>query len=142
MLKPLIKTTLTVLLATVVFAATASAQTAGAPSTNAPAASHPKKERLIWTGTLTAVDKTAMTVTIKKSTVEKTFQVTSQTKIHTAAGPATLEDGVIGEEASASYRKAAGTNTVPKALSLRLGSSEKKKSEAPASSDTSTNKVN
>jgi hypothetical protein len=140
-----IKKSLAVLLATAFVAATASVQAqtppaaAGTTGTNAPAATHPKRERLIWSGTLTAVDKTAMTVTITKKEVEKTFQVTSETKIHKAGEPATLDDGVIGEAASASYRKTADTNAVPKAVSLRFGPGEKK--PEPPASNTSTNKV-
>jgi hypothetical protein len=140
-----IKKSLAALLATAFVAATACVQaqeSSAAPAgTNAPAVSHPKKERTVWSGTLSAVDKTAMTVTIKKKEVEKTFQVTSETKIHKAGEPATLEDGVIGEDASVSYRKTTDTNAVPKAVSLRFGAAEKKKSEQPASSNTSTNKV-
>lgn len=47
-------------------------------------------------GKLAAVDKTAKTITVGK----RTFQVTSETKIHKAGKPATFEEGVVGEEVS------------------------------------------
>ena len=52
-------------------------------------------------GKLAAVDKTAMTITIGQSTI----QITSETKIEKAGKPATLDDGVVGEEARATYKK-------------------------------------
>ena len=47
-------------------------------------------------GKLAAVDKMAKTITVGKST----YQITSETKIMKAGKPATLSDGVIGEEVS------------------------------------------
>jgi hypothetical protein len=47
-------------------------------------------------GKLAAVDKVAKTITLGKST----YQVTSETKIKKADKPATLEDGVVGEDVS------------------------------------------
>jgi len=47
-------------------------------------------------GKLAALDKTAKTITVGK----RTFHVTSETKIHKAGKPATLEEGVVGEEVS------------------------------------------
>ncbi len=47
-------------------------------------------------GKLAAVDKFAKTITIGEST----YQITSETKIKKAGKPATLEDGVVGEECS------------------------------------------
>jgi hypothetical protein len=45
-------------------------------------------------GNLTAIDKTAKTITVGKVT----YQITSETKIKKADKPATLDDGVVGEE--------------------------------------------
>jgi len=45
-------------------------------------------------GNLASVDKVAKTITLGKST----YRITSETKIMKAGKPATLEDGVIGEE--------------------------------------------
>jgi hypothetical protein len=47
-------------------------------------------------GKLAALDKNAKTITVGK----RTFQITSETKILKAGNPATLEDGVLGEEVS------------------------------------------
>jgi len=45
-------------------------------------------------GNLASVDKVAKTITLGKST----YRITSETKIMKGGKPATLEDGVIGEE--------------------------------------------
>src|SRR5207244_7665499 len=45
-------------------------------------------------GTLTAIDDSAKTVTVGK----RTYQTTPETKIMKADKPATLKDGVIGDE--------------------------------------------
>jgi hypothetical protein len=50
---------------------------------------------------LKALDKTAKTITYG----ETTLQVTSDTKIIKDEKPATLEDGVIGEPVSGTYKK-------------------------------------
>jgi hypothetical protein len=47
-------------------------------------------------GKLAALDKIAKTITVGK----RTFQITSETKIKKSGKPATLEDGVVGEEVS------------------------------------------
>jgi len=47
-------------------------------------------------GKLIAVDKVAKTITVGK----RTFLITSETKIKKAGKPATLDDGVVGEEVS------------------------------------------
>ncbi len=47
-------------------------------------------------GKLAALDKAAKTITVGK----RTFQVTSETKIHKAGKPATFQEGVVGEEVS------------------------------------------
>lgn len=47
-------------------------------------------------GKLAALDKNAKTITVGT----RTFQITSQTRINKAGKPATLEDGVVGEDVS------------------------------------------
>ena len=47
-------------------------------------------------GKLAALDKTAKTITVGK----RTFQITSETRINKEGKPATLDDGVVGEEVS------------------------------------------
>src|SRR5690349_17873467 len=52
-----------------------------------------KKAVTPFTGKLTAVDKTAKTIKVG----ERTFHITSETKIHKGGKPATLDDAVVGE---------------------------------------------
>ena len=47
-------------------------------------------------GKLAAMDKITKTITVGK----RTFQITSETKLNKAGKPATLDDGVVGEEVS------------------------------------------
>lgn len=75
---------------------------AQAQSTNKPAAKKSGaevkegKKAHPFHGKLAAVDKMAKTITVGKST----YQITSETKIMKAGKPATLSDGVVGEEVS------------------------------------------
>src|SRR5882757_3564624 len=69
--------------------------------TNAPAVSdtvvkHKKHDTVPFRGKLSAVDKNAMTLKVG----ERTFEISSETKISKANGPATLTDGVVGEMVS------------------------------------------
>ncbi len=83
----------------------------------------PKKVRAIpFHGKLEAVDNTAKTITVGKTTIN----VTSDTKIMKSGKPATLADGTVGDDVAGSYRKdAEGKNN---AVSLRFGA----KPAAPA----------
>ena len=75
-----------------------------AADTNAPAVEkkEPKpKKSLVFHGKLKSVDKTAKTISVG----ERTFQITSETKISKADKPAMLEDGVVGEDVSGAYKK-------------------------------------
>jgi hypothetical protein len=62
-----------------------------------------KKARTVmpFHGKLKAVDSTAKTISIG----ERTFQITSDTKIFKGEKPATLADAVVGENAGGSYKK-------------------------------------
>lgn len=90
-----------------------------AANTEAPAM--PKPKGLPYSGTLTA--KTADSVTLKKKDADKTFAVTSATKITKAGKPATLEDGTIGEEAAVFYFD---NNGKAEAKSVRFGAKPEK----------------
>jgi hypothetical protein len=78
-------------------------------------------------GKLAAVDKAAKTIKVGEST----YQITSETKINKAGKPATLDDGVVGEEV-AGYVKPTADGKMA-ATSVRFGpkpegtSSDKKK---------------
>jgi hypothetical protein len=56
---------------------------------------------LPFRGKISAVDKTAKTITVG----ERTFQVTSETKIMKAEKPATLDGAAVGEAIRGSYKK-------------------------------------
>lgn len=75
-------------------------------------------------GKLKAVDKTAKTITYG----ERTLQITSETKIIKDDKPATLEDGVVGEPVSGTYKKSESGN--PTAAMIRFGAKAKTTREA------------
>ena len=66
-------------------------------------------------GNLAAVDKVAKTITVGK----RTFQITSATKIKKADKPATLDDGVVGEEVGGYFKT--GEDGKLNATSVRFG---------------------
>ncbi len=81
------------------------------------AAAEKKGERKagnVFRGKVDAVDKAAKTVKVG----ERTFQVTSETRIMKAGKPATLDDAVVGDEIGGTYKEADGKLN---AVSLRLG---------------------
>ena len=92
------------------------------PATPAPApapAPAPVKPKAIpFNGKLGAVDLVNKTITLDEKT-KRTFQVTKDTKIMKAGKPATLEDGVVGDDVAGRYTKDdAGKLT---AKSIRFG---------------------
>ena len=97
----------------------------------APAAGEKKKGLLPFTGHLTAVDKTAKTIKVG----ERTFQITSETKISKTEKPATLDDAVVGEAVRGAYRNTDDGKMA--AVTVRLGAKLKgeaaprKKKEVP-----------
>ena len=100
-----------------------------AKDTNAPAAEKKvaktkKSATLPIHGKLKAVDKTAKTVSLG----EQTLQITSETKISKGDKPATLDDGVVGEEISGAYRK--GEDGKLTATKLRFGANPAKPGKA------------
>jgi hypothetical protein len=81
------------------------------------AAAEKKGERKggnVFRGKIGAVDKAAKTLKVG----ERTFQITSETRIMKAGKPATLDDAVVGEEIGGTYKEADGKLN---AVSLRLG---------------------
>jgi hypothetical protein len=88
-----------------------------------------KKSGHPFRGKLAAVDKTAKTIKLGEST----YQITSQTKITKAGKPATLDDGVVGEEVTGYARPTEDGKMA--ASSVRFGpkpeaaSAEKKKKD-------------
>lgn len=114
-LKPSIATLLALSL-TLAITAHAEKKEKGESKAKTEASATAKPKGLPYAGTLTA--KTADSVTLKKKDADKTFAITSATKITKAGKPATLEDGTIGEEAAVFYVENDGK---AEAKSLRLG---------------------
>ena len=99
--------------------AAAAATTTKPAKKEAPAkgsATKPKDARAVpFKGSLGAVDRTAMTIKVG----ERTFQVTSSTRILKAGKPATFSDATVCEECAGSYKKTADDKL--ELLSLRIG---------------------
>jgi len=101
----------------------------------------PKKhDHSVFTGTLSDVDTSAMTLKVGS----RTFEITSETKITKDGLPATLSDGVKGEPVSGTYKKDASGKLT--AMSIHLGGKpdgekKKKKKANSESSGSSTNNV-
>ena len=129
----------------------ASVTAPAAESTNAPApagqessAKHKKNEHAAvpFHGKLTAIDTNAMTFTVG----ERTFAITSETKITKDNLPATLADGVVGEMVGGAYRKNADGKFSATSLHFGLKSDGakpegKKKKKAAEAADSATNSV-
>jgi hypothetical protein len=96
----------------------------GAQDTNKPAIekkeTKSKKSGVPFHGKLKAVDNTAKTLSVGTLVI----QVTSDTKITRKDKPATLEDGVVGENVSGRYVKTEDGKL--NALTIHLGSKEPK----------------
>jgi hypothetical protein len=98
--------------------ATINAQDAAA--TNSPSATMPaKKHGATFKGKVSAVDATAMTVTV----ASKTYNITSETKITKDGKPATLADVVVDDTVGGTYKTDASGKL--NALTLRDGVKKK-----------------
>jgi len=75
----------------------------------------PKRHAIPFHGKVSAVDAKAMTLTVGN----RTFQITSDTKIFKDDQPATLSDGVVGEPVRGLYKKTDAGKL--EALSIHFG---------------------
>ena len=93
-------------------------------STTPPAATAPAKKHhpLMFHGSVSAVDATAMTLTVGTNTVN----VTSKTKIIKDGKPATLTDITVGDMVHGAYKKSDGKMD---ATVIHVGEMKKKTSE-------------
>jgi len=101
--------------------------------TNAPAAESPKPKKHSLTpfhGKLVSVDTNAMTFVVGK----RTFAVTSETRITKDGKPATLADGVVGENAGGAYKKGDGETLNATVVNFG-GKAEKPKKEKEEKSE-------
>ena len=116
-------------------------------TTNAPAASdsaapvkHKKHDITPFHGKLSAIDTNAMTMTVG----ERTFEITSETKITKDGQPAVLGDGMVGEMAGGAFKKGADGKLEATTISFgakATGEKKKKKSTNPDSTGSSTNSM-
>ncbi len=135
MIKPILKAASLILLGVAVAAVPAS--TLGQTQEKPAKPATEKKEKVEkkpsagpFHGKLAALDKTAKTITVGK----RTFHITSETKINKAGKPATLDEGVVGEEISGYVKPtedgkliATKVNFGPKAAPGGAKGTEKKK---------------
>ena len=80
-----------------------------------PADKAPAARAIPFRGKIASVDKQAKTIKVG----ERTFQVTSDTRIMKAGKPATLDDATVGEEVGGAYRE--GADKKLNVVSLRIG---------------------
>src|SRR5258706_8539609 len=94
-------------LAVAVMASPLLTQAADQPATPTPPAKTEKKPRALpFKGTVASVDKVTKTVTLEGKEKTRTFQVTSETKIHDKdKKPATLDQVMVGEHVGGSSRE-------------------------------------
>jgi hypothetical protein len=121
-MKRITKLAVSSLLVTAFLAAPVAAFAGGGPpgsdkkTNNAAPPTGEKKQGIIpFKGKITAVDKSAKTVTVGGNT----YHVTSDTKIVKGNKPGTFDDAVAGEEAGGAYRKSEDGKM--NLVSLRVG---------------------
>ncbi len=133
MIRSIGKLTLVTILTAVVLGLpiAASAQDKTAPTPAAPAAPDAKPKATRFSGKLEAVDKVNKTITVGVE-VKRVVDVTSNTKMTKGGKPATLDDGVVGEDVGVSYVKTGeGADAKYTARFIRFGATMKKP-EAPS----------
>ena len=81
------------------------------------------KNSIPFRGHILELNKTAKTIKVDK----RIFEITSETKLYKAEKPATLEDGVLGEYITGSYKKADDGKLV--AHSIYFGGKNKEKAK-------------
>jgi hypothetical protein len=110
---------ITGVMAAFLVSATAQAQTAEKKEVKRPAAAASATGRasagLPGKGAIEAIDKVAKTIKVG----EKTYQITSTTKIMKAGKPATLEDAKVGDEVGLYFKKT--DDGKMELLTLRVG---------------------
>ena len=96
------------------------------PKKDQPAAEGKKKGGGIpFKGKISAVDKTAMTLSLKGKEEDRVLHITSQTRLNKAGKPATLDDATVGEDVTGQYKKGDGDKL--EAVSIFIGPRPEKK---------------
>jgi hypothetical protein len=67
-----------------------------------------KAKHMPFKGTVSALDKTAMTLTLEGKEKARTFSITSQTRINKESNPAVVDDIKVGDPVSGQAVEAAG----------------------------------
>lgn len=112
------------------FAATAAMPVMAADEKPAKKEAAPAARAIPFRGKITAVDKSAKTVKVG----ERTFHVTSETRIIKAGKPATLDEATVGEDVGLAYRE--GDDKKLNLVTLRVGPRpEAPKKDAPKQDD-------
>ncbi|HZQ47061.1 MAG TPA: hypothetical protein VFC07_08620 [Verrucomicrobiae bacterium] len=127
MIKSIGKLTLATILAAMVVGVPVRVSAQDKP--NAPHATPAKPKATRFMGKLGKVDSAAKTITVENKSKERTFEITSATKITKDGNPATLSDGVAGEPVSGSYSEVDGKMV---AKTVHFGKNPKKEGSAPA----------
>jgi hypothetical protein len=108
------------------FAATAVLPVMAADEKPAKKEAAPAARAVPFRGKIAAVDKSAKTIKVG----ERTFHVTSDTRIVKAGKPATLDDATVGEDVGGAYRESEDKKM--NLVSLRIGARpEAPKKDAP-----------
>ena len=108
------------------FAATAALPVMAADEKPAKKEAAPAARAVPFRGKIAAVDKSAKTIKVG----ERTFHVTSDTRIVKAGKPATLDDATVGEDVGGAYRESEDKKM--NLVSLRVGARpEAPKKDAP-----------
>lgn len=89
----------------------------------------PKHKTVPFHGKISAVDTSAMTLKVGN----RTFQITSQTKILKDGNPATLSDAVVGESVRGVYEKTESGNL--EAVTIHFGAKTMEKPKTPGADE-------
>src|SRR6266568_4434048 len=108
----------------------------GSQAAEKPAEETPPKTkaggRLPFHGTVSAIDKSAKTITLEEKEKNRAFQVTSATRIHKDGKPATLDEVAVGETARGTYHEKEGKLELNTLRVGKTGKPEKGPEEKPA----------
>jgi hypothetical protein len=107
-------------------------------NTNAPVKKHKKHDHSVFNGKLSAIDTNAMTLTVG----ERTFEITSETKITKDTLPATLADGVVGETIGGAFKKGKDGKLTATSISFNGKSEGEKKKKKKTHSDSTSSTTN
>src|SRR5665213_2984456 len=69
--------------------------------TNAPVKKHRKHDWLVFNGKVNSIDTNVMTLTVG----ERTFEISSDTRITKDGEPAILSEGIVGDKVGGAYKK-------------------------------------